>query len=168
MNYIVKDNFLKQEDFENIKNVMLGSDFPWYYNQYKVSLTEDPKPYVFQFTHTFYTDNNFVSPYSYILEPLIKEINPASITRIKANLTTKTPERIVYGNHVDYKDAKILKTAVYYLNTNDGATIFESGEEFKSIENRFVSFDCDNRHSGTSATDTNVRCLININYYESF
>ena len=29
--YAVKNNFLKKEDFENIKNMVMGENFPWYF-----------------------------------------------------------------------------------------------------------------------------------------
>lgn len=165
MKYEVKENFLDQRSFQLIKDTMLGNDFPWYYNGNKVSV-EGSGPYDFQFTHNFYNGFNITSDYFPILEPFIEAIKPAAIVRIKANLTPRTPERVVYGYHTDYPNAKLLRTAVLYINSNDGATVFENGEEFKSVENRFVVFDSDSIHSGTSCTDEKVRCLININYYE--
>ena len=30
----VIDNFLDKEYFKEIQNIMLGGDFPWYYNRY--------------------------------------------------------------------------------------------------------------------------------------
>ena len=35
----VIDNFLEKEKFNNIKNIILGSNFPWYYNDF---MTRDP------------------------------------------------------------------------------------------------------------------------------
>jgi hypothetical protein len=60
-----------------------------------------------------------------------------------------------------------MKTAIYYLNTNNGATRFEDGTEISSVENRFVVFDSDNSHTAVSCTDQKARFLINFNYYEN-
>ena len=35
----VIDNFLEKEVFNNIKNIILGDNFPWYYNDF---MTRDP------------------------------------------------------------------------------------------------------------------------------
>ena len=57
-------------------------------------------------------------------------------------------------------------TAVFYVNTNNGYTIFESGEKVSSVENRMVIFDSNILHTGTTCTDERVRCVLNFNYYE--
>jgi hypothetical protein len=164
MNYKVIDNFLKEEDFQLIKSTMLGGEFAWFYQDSKVPT--DPGPYDFQFTHIFYQNFNFTSDYAHILNPIFQIIKPASILRVKANLTPKTPEIITYGYHTDFGSAEKIKTAVYYVNTNNGVTDFENGPKIESIENRFLVFDNNIPHAGTSCTDEKVRCVININYYE--
>lgn len=166
MSIEIKDNFLDQQDFNVIKNTMFGYDFPWYYQKNKVYSSEAPIPYMFQFIHVFYQDLGPTSSFFNLLLPLIDKINPKALVRIKANLTTRTPEIITYGHHVDYDETKLLKTAVFYLNNNNGLTIFEDGSQIESVENRLVIFDCDMRHSGTSCTDENVRSVININFYD--
>ena len=53
----VIDNFLEKEVFNNIKNIILGDHFPWYYNDF---MTRDPDA-KFYFTHTFYREPGVVS-----------------------------------------------------------------------------------------------------------
>ena len=57
------------------------------------------------------------------------------------------------------------KTGIFYINTNNGKTIFESGEQVDSVENRMIIFPGSLMHTGTTHTDTNIRCLINFNWY---
>ena len=171
MDYQVYDNVLSKKDLNTMQEVMLGPDFPWYFNNHKVSknivFPEDVEIHDYQFTHTFYKNFAPYSQYIELINPLLEYINPSAILRIKANLTTPTKTRIDYGFHTDYdvnKQTFSGKTAVFYLNTNDGLTIFKDGPEINSIENRLLVFDSKLLHTGTSATNIKNRSVINLNY----
>ena len=67
-----------------------------------------------------------------------------------------------------YKD-KLLKIQnylliIFYLNTNNGATEFKSGEGIDSIKNRLVVFPKNTYHRAVSQTDTDKRIVLNFNY----
>ncbi len=163
-NYEITDNFLNQEDFKKLQEIMLGPNFGWYLNDYilhKNLKTNDLTDY--QLTHHFYDKSKVNSDFFQFLEPVLDIIKPTALIRIKANLVPHTSETVLGGWH---KDVEIkCKTAVLYMNTNNGYTIFkDSQEKVSSVENRFVSFDSDIEHSGATCTDTKVRCLINFNY----
>jgi hypothetical protein len=89
-----------------------------------------------------------------------------SVIRSKANLFTIRDEPIEYGWHVD-TDIDNFKTLLYYINTNNGGTAFETGEFVKSEQNTAVVVDGNIHHQSVGQTDTNVRLLININYLET-
>ena len=57
------------------------------------------------------------------------------------------------------------RTGVFYLNTNNGYTYFEGGERVTSVENRLVVFPSSKRHAGTTNTDADFRCVINLNWF---
>jgi len=59
-------------------------------------------------------------------------------------------------------DIKNYKTAIFYLNKNNGYTVFKD-KKIKSEENTLVDFDGQTLHKGISATD-NKKVIININY----
>ena len=163
------DNFLSDDDFVKLQSVMFSDAFPWYYVNHKVMDKEDygfdPK-YNFQFVHNFYKDYAPRSAHYDLLIPLIEKINPSSLLRIKGNLTTRTKEIVEYGNHRDYEiKNESLKTAVFYINTNNGYTLFENGDKVDSVENRLVIFDTPMLHTGTSCTDEKTRVLLNFNFY---
>ena len=166
---VVLDNFLDKETFFYVKNNLLSDYFPWYKNDYKVNKEqqnlEENEHYNLQMAHSFYKDYRPDSNKIDAILPLLEKINPISFIRIKANLTFCTPKIITYGFHNDFYNKKIT-TAVFYINTNNGKTIFESGEEVESIENRLVLFNSTEKHSGTSTNDTKFRCLINLNFIE--
>ena len=164
--YKIIDNCLDQETFLTLKNTLLGADFPWYLNSSKVFKNSVvPEKYNYQFTHTFYHNYAGSSDWLKVIIPLVTVINPAAIVRIKANLTPLTSSIIAYDFHVD-EPWFIGKTAIYYVNSNDGVTILEDGTQIESVANRLVIFDQKTRHTGTTCTDEKVRCLINFNYIE--
>lgn len=163
---ILIDNFLSKLDFANVYNLFMGDNFPWFLNPRKSFKDEDLKDdekFNFQFTHTFYKDLKQNSDMS-ILLPIFKKLNLKSIVRIKANLTTVTSKQVVYNTHTDVNFE--CKTAVFYINNNNGFTIFEDGSKIDSIENRICIFPSLIPHAGTSCTDEKVRVLLNINYFD--
>ncbi len=163
----IYDDFLPKADFNALRDILVGPQFPWYFQQYVSAPTEESVPdlNVFYFSHTFYGYNIPRSNYYSILEPLIEKINPLALCRVKGNLNTRTEKIVQYDFHTDYvvKTAPV-KTAVFYINTNNGATLFENGEKVTSQENRLVVFDSQLRHAGTTCTDQQNRILLNLNF----
>jgi hypothetical protein len=168
MKYKIIDNFLEEAEFKTIQQTLLGNDFPWYFNQ-GVTYQDLSKDYLhnFQFVHKFWNVIGRVaqSEWAPLLDPIITKIDPAIVLRIKANLMPVTAERIVHQLHTDLDHIKCT-TAVLYLNTNNGATIFEDGSEVQSVANRLIYFDSTVRHTSASCTDKKARCVINFNYIE--
>ena len=169
MNYQVLDNFLSEEDFFELEKGMINGDFPWYFNSAIVGgeLLEQEKkePSKFQFVHSFYNEYGVNSGGFELLSPILEKIGVQKLFRIKANLIPRTEEIIEHGFHTDYDPEKLkCLTAVFYLNTNDGYTIFADGTKVESVANRLLMFDSDLSHSGTSCTNEKIRVVINFNY----
>jgi len=169
--YQIFDNFLSQESLKKIQDAMLDitclAPIAWFYNDI-VDYHDPENDYLnnFQFTHTFYIAGRPCSDKFYLLDEIMGKLNPAAIVRIKANLLTVTQERVVHKMHCDIDNLK-CKTAIFYVNSNNGVTIFEDGSEVKSVANRLVLFDSDIKHTGTTCTDQKARCVINFNYFEN-
>jgi hypothetical protein len=146
---------------------MLGPDIAWAYNSFVAKPDSELRndPYDFQFTHTFYNKNNPISGWIELVDPILEIIKPSAIVRIKANLQTRTEKITTHQYHYDhdYFDGKI---AIFYVNTNDGYTIFDDGTKIESIENRLVIFNGNILHTGTTCTDQKTRCLINFMFYQ--
>ena len=160
----VVDDFLPKENFKNIQDVMLSSDFPWYYNSVIDRLDDEGK---FQFQHYLYRNNRPLSSfYNEWYDMLVMPIVDWSVLdRIKANLLTRTPEIIENEFHTDINPpTKPLTTSIFYVNTNNGYTMLESNK-IKSVENTILLFESSKKHYGTSSTDTQSRITINFNYF---
>jgi len=59
------------------------------------------------------------------------------------------------------------KTAIFYVNNNNGGTRFEDDTFVESVRNRALLFTGKIAHETVTQTDTNFRFNININYNSS-
>lgn len=163
--YQVIDNFLENDVFYNLQQkIIYNTHFPWFYNEGVAHSVENQSLWDFQFVHTFHADNLGQSPELNTVMPLIKKIDPSRIYRIKANLNPISDVIRQSGWHTDFGDEKICTTAVFYLNKNNGFTIFKNGDKVESVPNRILIFDSRLEHAGSSCTDSNFRSVINLNY----
>jgi hypothetical protein len=164
MEYNLIDNFLSAEDFEIVRTTMMeNATLSWYFNHTIVD-ADKPGGLNHQFTHTFYANWQWQSDFTKGIAPLLDKINPKAWLRIKANLGIATSEVREQAWHTDHEFH--CTTAVFYLNDNDGYTIFEDGTKIESKANRLVEFDSLYKHSGTTHTNTPQRVVINLNYFK--
>ena len=164
MKPVVIDNFLDEQSFQNLQNIMFGENFCWVYNG---AIDYEDDEYKFQFTHSFYKNNIGPSSQQYgKLSHILNKIRPKEIFRIKANLLSRTSEIVENSFHVDIADLGILPwtTSIFYMNTNNGYTEFETGAKVESVENRMLVFPAEMKHRGTSCTDKKIRVVVNFNY----
>jgi hypothetical protein len=164
MSINIFNNFLEKKDHIFIKNNLYSEHFPWYYNNYKTTQAYENILNEFQFVHNFYGENMIKSNFFNILEPILKKINPLSILRIKANLNTVCSEIFNFSFHKDFDSTENIKTGIYYVNSNNGKTVFENKKEILSEENKFISFPCYLKHAATTHTDEKIRLVINFNW----
>ena len=158
----ITDNYLTKGVFHQMQAFFFGNQLPWNFGEHKVYDTNEDM-HNFQFVHTFYrAPKGVVSNFHSQLTPLIKKIDPAVVIRIKANVTPYNPEILKFDLHNDshYK----CTTAIFFLNTNDGYTVFKDGTKVESIQNRLVEFPSHYLHAGTTCTNDKIRCVLNLNY----
>ena len=182
----IEDNFLEQEKFDEIQ-LMLNPmadpnhdittlNFAWYfrYRYYADPYDDRDKDKgeldQFQFTHTFYDDGVPQSPHMQQLQCFMELLQPIAIFSIRGNLLTRLPNIVENPFHTDmsFLQEKRLKqwtTSIFYVNTNNGYTIFEDGTKVESVANRMLTFPANMRHTGTTCTDQQIRIVINFNYY---
>ena len=153
------DNFLDDNDFKLVKDTFQVSNFPWYYTPFQVK----PGDNSFMFCHLFVNDDKRHSLFTDSMRPFLNKLNIKKLLRIKANLTTKKQVQIKGEMHTDFKNCT---TAIWYLNTNNGYTLFENGNKVECVENRMVIFDSNLKHCGVESNDSETRIVINFNYTE--
>jgi hypothetical protein len=158
--YKVIDNFLPKEEFNDIKNIIMGSNFPWFYNSC-VATKKDVDN--FYFTHLFFDSLKVNSNYYEILNPILEKLEIKALIRAKANLYSSTEQLIEHKKHCDFSFDH--KGVIFYVNTNNGFTILEDGTKIKSVENRVLMFNPSKLHNSTNCTDKQPRINVNFNYF---
>lgn len=160
------DDFVDKEYFKQIEDMFYrDKNFPWFVNG-----VVDNQKYR-QFTHMFHIEHKPNSYYFDNLIPLFDQLKVKALIKVKANYLWKTEKIIEHGFHTDtaqhIKDHEAnWKTAVFYINTNNGYTRFENGKKINSQANRLVIFPANVKHTGSTCTDKEERIVLNINYYD--
>ena len=166
---LVFDNFLEQRYFAEIQELLMGRNFCWYYKDSVNESTIEEKRDLdtFQFAHLFFSvkDGGVCSNHFNILKPILEKLNAQVILKVKSNLLTKNENPKYFGYHID-SHYPTSKTSIFYINTNNGSTIFKDGTVVDSKENRMVVFDSDIMHTGKPCSDQSTRVLINFNYFD--
>ena len=158
------DNALSDENHEKLYNAVYDETFLWQYNDAK---TKSGKKHDHQMVRVLYRAQTAYAVPEYLFIPnLFAEIlDPYIWLKVKVNLTLYAPKILPYKMHRDMGyDGHNFKTAIYYINDNNGKTLFETGEEVESVANRLVIFDEKIKHTGTTHTDVQTRCVLNMNY----
>ena len=137
-----------------------------------------------QMTHVLFNDIPLkVTPTYDLIQPILQHLienhGLRTLVRVKSNMNLKTSKIVKHGLHIDLVGAVDFdnpttsipkyfdgaRTAIFYLNSNDGYTEFEDGTRIESVANRIVSFPYYMKHTGTTCTDQPFRSVINFNYF---
>ena len=149
-------NFIKKEYSNKINEELLKPYFPWYYNK-----NQNNKDTSYMF-HLFFNGTNVNSDYFYLVEPILKKLKIKNLLNVRANLSLKRPSKCDW--HVDKLTENLNhKTAIYYVNTNNGFTVFKN-KKVKCEKSKIVIFDANQKHKAKIQTNTDARMVININY----
>ena len=153
------DNFLSEEEFKSIQSFMMGGEFRWFYADGKAFVDDGS----FHMIHMFFQPEvGLNSEHITMWNTFMNKVEAKKCERIKANLTFKTPTIELSEYHSDYDD---MKTAIFYINTNNGYTEFESGVRVNSVANRVCIFNSNLNHRGVTHTEGDQqRIVVNFNY----
>jgi hypothetical protein len=165
------ENFLPHSLHKIIQQELLGESFPWYFNN---SIAyENQSGSNFQFTHTFYRDQNPISNWFNVVQSMMFILETQcnyklnGILRIKANLNTQNPLLNASDNaHQDSKDPRFM-TMLYYVNDSDGDTLFFDDSKTNIInrvtpkENTAVIFKSNLWHASSAPIENKRRVVIN-------
>ena len=95
-------------------------------------------------------------------QEFIKKLKVSNFIRAKLNCTTRTSKIFKFKPHYDWDGD--CNVAIFYINSNNGYTQFETGEKVESVENRLVTFDNKIEHFGTTPTNSQTRIVLNMCY----
>jgi hypothetical protein len=172
------DSVLPIEPVVEMEDTLLGSYFPWYWNEY--TLYEDDcvdfDKTVSQFTHVFYVDGNPNSELNAFAENILAVIEartPIRIThveRTKANLLCSVGDVDFdqrHEIHSDITEGDDWYSAVYYVGVSDGDTVFFSDDEVETgrsahERNSLVVFKSKMKHRASLPRRHKRRVVINL------
>jgi hypothetical protein len=168
-NFKTIDNVLSKNDYKKLYDLFFNAPIPWFYNGETVTNIEDD---TYFFTHSIYRENKINSEtFDFVYDIFKTALGIRSCHMIRANLTLNTSKEIITAMHTDcdpyrsfYGDKVSFKTAIFYLNTNNGSTFLEKDIEVKAIANRILIFDGNTLHCNKFSTDTKRRIILNFNY----
>ena len=161
---LVRDNFLAKGDWTQLDN-LVHNNMPWYLQKEQVIDADDGR----WFSHIIYDED---VPKSDLYNPVIKifkdYLKYVTLCRVNINLLLRQETPSVSDFHTDcewdFEDEEKITTAIFYLNTNNGATEFEGGDRIDSVRNRLVMFPADTFHRAIGQTDTAERIVLNFNF----
>ena len=166
------DNFLNKDDFEELKIFLMSPRSQWRFVDfiaYKDGRDQDKDGY---FVHSFtdrdpisFLERFTVSPdyqkVNRLMDCIKKKVNYRQILRVRSSLYPRREDQKPDPFHIDYNFNH--KVCIFYVNTNNGFTLFENGEKVNSVANRLMIFDGLEKHCSVVQTDTSARYIININ-----
>jgi len=168
----VIENFLSEEIFEQLEEIF-DSGVPWTFSD--IVHQDDLlcyQKYNYQYVHNVYYRQEPVSRYFNNVIPFLTKLDARALVRCKVNSICREEEIVVHGFHTDMQYPEEhstgldgMKTAILYLNTNNGYTCFKEGTKIESVANRCVIFPAHYKHSGTTCTDVPRRLAINLVYF---
>lgn len=167
--YEIIDNYLPEEEFQKILNIVEDSGFTW---SLAPKLIENSDPEDYYFTRVLIEYGKELFPNSseivkILLTPISKKLQKnLFVTRSKINLFLKEKEHKGYGMHQDVTGENSVKynSLLFYLENSNGYTEFDDGDIVNSIRNRAIFFRSNVWHQTITSTDTLFRRNININY----
>tara|TARA_R100001244_G_C5102346_1_gene119125 strand:+ start:36 stop:557 length:522 start_codon:yes stop_codon:yes gene_type:complete len=170
--YKIIEDYLPENVLKEMYKVYTSPSFPWYYSP---SITSTKLPKIqesFYFYHTFYEKYGFSSNFAHTLDYLMREkLKPISLINVRLNLTVNRHKVYTSNWHQDehFDKKKIHTTSILYLNSNNGETQLRDDDKIiriKSVANRLLTFNSAVFHRIKLQTNTNLRLVLNLNYYD--
>tara|TARA_B100001250_G_scaffold390854_1_gene391187 strand:+ start:929 stop:1480 length:552 start_codon:yes stop_codon:yes gene_type:complete len=164
------DNYLSHDEFERVSNFMLGEQMKWtYLGNYGGNYPLMERVFYHEERGQERVGRSFILDESMThLFPLLRKIDPLVLLRIRANCNWRTNPNDMQqrGWHTDFPKSVHATTSIFYINDNDGCTVFKDDDTIcESKANRLLTFPSTMGHAATPFTNTERRILININYH---
>tara|TARA_Y100000590_G_scaffold467219_1_gene645420 strand:+ start:1031 stop:1516 length:486 start_codon:yes stop_codon:yes gene_type:complete len=160
---IIKNNLLDDNCLNQLDELVGNPSFAWYLQEEQVEDANDGC----WFSHRIYDIDKPVS-FSYvpIMEIFENYLKYVSLCRITVNLLLRQETSSMSVFHTDFQNNSKITTAIFYLNTNNGATEFEDGDRIDCVRNRLIMFPASTSHRANGQTDVSKRIVFNFNFIE--
>lgn len=163
----VIDNFLNTQEYNSVINTVVSKNFPWYISDE----SDYPGDKNAQLFHILYNNNIPYSNYFDKFQPIYDKLKIFSLFKVRLIATMKYNGKDNMF-HTDLENVDLFKvptkTAIFYLNSNDGGTEFEHNNQIvNSVSNRMIVFPSYLKHRTIKHKDEEVfRYVLNLNYVD--
>lgn len=163
-NMKITDNFLPKEIHKELLDILMGSDFPWYYQDTLTHGSKDKE--AFGFNHWVSEDTHPI--FSTLAADMLSALNARNVIRMRADMTILNPNSYQHKWHTDSDEPHTV--CIYYVNNSDGDTLIRDNQSERGYirvspkANRLLTFDGKHEHTGHSPTRHKNRILINANF----
>ena len=156
----IVDSFLPQDFFDDMVNRVSSESFPWFYMNYVADKSDSSDSYLI---HTLYSSFKPNSEMFNAIGPILDLIKPKALLRCRVISYIRRDVLIEHARHVDFDFPH--NTCILYLNTNNGFTRLEDGEQVMSVANRALFSDGGAMHNSSNCTDAKRRLVLTFNYF---
>ena len=155
----VIDSAIDDDVIDDYMSIITSADFPWFYAQ---GTPNQSHQHNFNLKHIYVLDDGIQnSQYQSHLDPFLSVLNVDKVHRSWVNCDIWDRTNRVEGMH---QDREIGTTALFYLNTCNGFTLFEGGCKVQSKKGRMAMFPSSKPHSAVRQTNVIRRFTLTIVY----
>jgi hypothetical protein len=168
LNYKIKENFLPDSLYMELKDFVCGTKINWFYREKETATMSKDLTFGY-FSFCWYNHWKPDSPlfFSQIV-PILNKLNCKAPIQVRANLSfNRNATGSVAGWHTDY-DYKNSFTAIIYFTTSNASTLLKINNKIitvNSLENRLLLFNTPIEHKIVYGDDTKSRVIMNLNYF---
>jgi len=157
-------NFLEDSFFQDLKKLVIESEFSWFKRKNMLKNNNDDLGY---FTHSFFNKNTInCKHYNQYILPILDQLEVKAPIEVRANLSPSCfYKKNACAFHVD-RDYE-SKTAILYLNNCNGGTelkINNKIELVKAEENKIVIFNTNIAHCVERSNEDDSRISLAFNF----
>ena len=154
------DNFLPENEFKQIQDLICGVGLPWIH----VDLVADANDYSdHYFVHQFYNNYCPQSSAFELIRPFFSKLDVKALIRIRALMYMQKESLLEHKPHQDFLFPH--KTALIYINTNNGFTRLADGTKVESVANRVLFTNGSEFHNSSNCTNQPYRAVLTVNYF---
>jgi len=163
--YVI-DNFLPQDIYDELEQLVTGQSFEWYLK----TGTVDGHQTNFgdwRFLHVLFIQGFDTTKYYPNFKIIFDFLKPDVVmgAKINCDIYTSTPQQRGWHTDQNYNTESTF-TSIMYFNDCNGKTIFkEDNVSIESRRNRMLIFNSGCEHAGITQTDTPRRYVLNINFF---
>lgn len=171
--YILLDDFLPEEEYEPYKLLTSSSQagenqhINMRYVEGVGSKSKEDGYYFVNNVFDYGRINNAELFFSHV-QPIVSKLEMLSLLRVRFNWTPRTDKIEEHNPHIDHIPKTLTPphtlVGLYYVNTNNGYTRMGRDLIIESKANRLVIFNGLTPHNSSTATDVDLRCVINFNF----